>query len=382
MHKQSGCVQIAIMKYKPEVSSNVIRVDPASTYQYPLAALVNEPPYDTPLDPLTVGKLVRKALSDLSKGISYGTKAALQPQDSEIFPLIGTESLNERFTLERLNWKLNALISANGKYGAVKIVGSNAYNRIIGLPRSRSLLVLYDKLTMQPISIMDGTDISNMRTASYASIVTEFAFRDCNSFSVFLLGAGCVAEKVIDDLDAHYGDRVSIAYVKSRSIEGATKFAHNATQRVRFAIQPVNDFDTLKSSDFVITASNARSPVFNDDFLRDDTVILHLGGDETPTDFITRVLNTGTILCDDVEMVCHRGSQSLALFFSRQGRSLSMEAKHYKIHNLWDELQEGKKKAGPIFITCVGLPVLDLYVAEWVYEESRKSDSQGFPHGA
>ncbi|TXE51899.1 ornithine cyclodeaminase [Serratia ureilytica] len=370
------------MKYKFDVSNNLVHVDPASTNQYPLAALICEPPYGTPLDPLIVGNLVRKALFDLSKGICYGTKAVLQPQDSEIFPLIGIESLNERFARERLNWKLNALISANKKYGAVKIVGSNAYNRTKGLARSRSLLVLYDKLTMQPISIMDGTDISNMRTASYASIVAEFAFRECNNFSVFLLGAGCVAEKVIDDLDAHYGDRVSIVYVKSRSIEGAVEFAHNATRRVRFAIQPVNDFDTLKFSDFVITASNARSPVFNDAFLRDDAVILHLGGDETPTDFIARVLKTGTILCDDVEMVCHRGSQSLALFFSRQGRSLSMEAEQYKIHNLWHGLQEKKSKTGPVFITCVGLPVLDLYVAEWVYEESRKFNSQGFPDEA
>ncbi|GKT19944.1 hypothetical protein AVHY2522_24325 [Acidovorax sp. SUPP2522] len=326
------------------------------------------------IDFRAVGTVVRRALLALAEGTAKGAKAVLQPDDSEIISLIGHETLDARFRDERLNWKLNALISTNAAYGAVKIVGSNAYNRTLGLPRSRSTILLYDKLTMQPLSIMDGTQISARRTGAYASVVVDITLQHKDRLTVFLYGTGPIAATIIDDLHAHHGHRIDKIFVKSRSIETAASFAKCAEQRTRLPIEAVVSDDQLANADLVITASNARNPLFNAGSLSDDIVVLNLGGDETPAEFIRHSLEAGTVICDDIKTVCHRNSQSLSLYFSRQNLRLEESASTYRILNFSQLLTSPSSLLRkPVFVTCVGLPVLDLYVAQWIYEHPMRN---------
>lgn len=50
---------------------------------------------------------------------------------------------------------------------------------------------------MRPVSIMDGTTLSAQHTGAYASIVIDRLMQHCETFSVFLFGAGCVANAII-----------------------------------------------------------------------------------------------------------------------------------------------------------------------------------------
>jgi alanine dehydrogenase len=137
---------------------------------------------------------------------------------------------------------------------------------------------------------------------------------------------------------------------------------------VAFDVISVPDNSDLHQCSFVITASNAKAPVFEADEIS-DAMILHLGGDETPSAHLERVLRRGTVLCDNVEMVSRRGSQSLALHFARRGTTLEQLAPLLgilPITAVGDPAGIGKEQ--PVHITCVGLPMLDLYVAAHVYE--------------
>lgn len=85
---------------------------------------------------------------------------------------------------------------------------------------------------------------------------------------------------------------------------------------------------------------------------------------------IERTLDTGTVLCDDVHAVDQRNSQSLALYFSRKNRSLASEAERFRIRNISQALASPPVPLrGPALVTCVGLPALDLYVAQSLYEQ-------------
>jgi alanine dehydrogenase len=92
-------------------------------------------------------------------------------------------------------------VSVNRRHGAVKIVGANAFNHCLGLPRSKSTILLFDKLTMLPLAILDGTDISAVRTGAYASIVADLFYAPRGPGQV-VVGAGRIAEAVIRCLDA------------------------------------------------------------------------------------------------------------------------------------------------------------------------------------
>ncbi|RVT74260.1 ornithine cyclodeaminase [Agrobacterium sp. CNPSo 2736] len=318
------------------------------------------------LDGKIVHAVAGKAWDDIARGSAYGTKSVLSitPEEIDRHPLIKDAGLLE----ERLGWKLSCLSSVNCRYGAVKIVGANALNRQLGLPRSRSTIVLMDKFTLLPLCLLDGTDISAARTASYATLVLERLLAPRRDVSVFLFGAGPIAEKIILALDRCHGERVREVLIRSRTVDSAIRLARSLGETVTFDIMPARDNRDLGRCDFVITASNAKAPVFEASEIGDATV-LHLGGDETPPAHLERALRCGRVLCDDVAMVSRRGSQSLALHFSRKGTTLEQLGSVLGIRPItaiMDPSEIGQEK--PVHITCVGLPMLDLYVAAHVYE--------------
>lgn len=318
------------------------------------------------LDGRIVHEVAGRAWDDIALGQAYGTKSVLSIPARE---LDGHPLFSEGISLEeRLGWKLSCLSSVNNCYGAVKIVGANALNRQFGLARSRSTIVLFDKFTLVPLCFLDGTEISAVRTASYATLVLERFLEPCRDLSVFLFGAGPVAEKIILALDRCHGEKIANVFVRSRTNDSAVRLAASMTEKVGFGVSPVRDNSNLKQCGFVITASNANTPVFEADEIG-DAVVLHLGGDETPSAHLERVLRCGSALCDNVEMVSRRGSQSLALHFSRHGTTLEQLAPLLGIRPITavaDSVQNRTEK--PVHITCVGLPMLDLYVAAHVHQ--------------
>lgn len=324
------------------------------------------------LDPKTIGRLARLAVDHMAAGIAYGSKVVLQPQDDELAPLLGRTAAESCPGNQRLNWKLNALLSANARYCAVKIVGSNACNRALGLPRSQSQLILYDKLTMTRLAQFDGTGVSARRTGAYASMAVDLLLADRERFSVCLYGAGPIADCVIDDLHAHHAERISRIQVCSRRPASAEAFATAAAARSGLDVR--SGADGPMQADLVITATNAGSPIMSADMLHKDVAVLHLGGDELPVAFIEQALARGTVICDDVDSVCHRNSQSLPLYFSRQNLRLSDLAGLFKVRSLHEHTLRGEPaRARPALMTCVGLPVLDLYLAQWLYEHGADS---------
>lgn len=336
------------------------------------AVLERTPRPLTGMDPRTIGRLARRAVADMGEGIAYGNKVVLQPQDDELELLLGRSAAESCPGNQRLNWKLNALVSANAKYCAVKIVGSNACNHALGLPRSQSRLILYDKLTMTQLAQFDGTALSARRTGAYASIAVDQLLADRERLSVCLYGAGPIADCVVDDLHAHHAGRISRIHVCSRRPSSARSFA--AAAGARTGLDVVGGEDAPGHADLVITATNAGTPIVRTDRLHDDVVVLHLGGDELPASFIEQALARGTVLCDDVASVCHRNSQSLPLYFSRQNLRLSDLAGLFRVRSLHDHTLRGEPaRARPALMTCVGLPVLDLYLAQWLYEHGADS---------
>ncbi|HEV7437847.1 MAG TPA: ornithine cyclodeaminase [Pseudorhizobium sp.] len=252
-------------------------------------------------------QVARRAWSDIASGTTRGLKSTITMSASELPEHRGRK--HPPALPERLGWKLSCLSSVNRTYGGVKIVGANALNRRAGLPRSSSTILLLDKLTMTPLCAMDATDVSAARTASYATVVMERFFKGRKQISIFLFGAGPIAERIILALQACAAHAIDRLTVQSRSGRSAENLAARLSPHVSFELVAASEGGkALSQADYVITATNAKAPVFNGADIKQG-LILHLGGDETPADYLEQVLRTGLVLCDSIEMVSRRNSQ-------------------------------------------------------------------------
>lgn len=312
---------------------------------------------------------VDAAWRDIRSGQAIGGKAVLSLPEDDFWAIPEFADFREDFRYERLGWKLSSLFSVNPRYGGVKIIGANAFNRRRGYPRSTSTFMLLDKSTLRPIAILDGTAISAMRTGTYASVVMQLFLQHHAEFSLFLFGAGPVARSVVDCLSLTGAGRLNRIYVRSRTIESAVRFVEETAPTTAVPLIPVGDNAQLCECALVITASNARHPVFEDRELAPDAVTLHLGGNEVPIDYLQRAFRSGTVACDHIATVSRRNSQSLALYFSAKGLSLETIGPLLGVADLSSDITMEQLRPGPVCITCVGLPMLDLYVAEMTWNK-------------
>jgi ornithine cyclodeaminase/alanine dehydrogenase-like protein (mu-crystallin family) len=329
---------------------------------------------------LTLAELhdtIAAAWADIRSGISQGGKAVMTLPEDEFWTESGFAPLRQEFEKERLGWKLSSLYSVNRQYAGVKIIGANAFNRRLGLPRSVSTFLLLDKYSLRPIAVLDATRISAARTGTYASEVFSRFLLSQTSISVFIFGTGPIAEAVVASLCHCAPEGLARILIKGGTFESAQAFVKRNARLAKVPLTAVDSNRELRDCRFIITCTNARCPVFEDDDLDPSAVSLHLGGNEVPDAYFQRVLRSGFVGCDDIQMVSRRGSQSLPLFFARHGLTLEACGPLLGVGELSSPDIVSVRSDGPSAITCVGLPMLDLYAAAATYEKFLQQTGEG-----
>ena len=319
------------------------------------------------LGPSVLHEIAKRMWFDLRVGKTFGKKSVLYPVEADLWREPKYLHLRDAFRSERLGWKLSALTAVGANYAGVKIVGANAINRHFGQARSASIVLLMDKFTMQPLCVVEGTELSAARTGTYGSITAEALFAKEMPIKVFIFGGGPVARNITLSLGAIRAKSLARVWVRTQSWASAQAFVRSLAH-TDLPVEPVDNNAMLAEANLVVTASNANQPVFAADEPNPDAVVLHLGGDETPAAYLTKALRQGTVVCDDIPMVSQRNSQSLARLFSGRGTSLETQGPLLGVIGLADLVAGSVQTQRPIHITCVGLPSLDLYIVAHIYE--------------
>ncbi len=180
-----------------------------------------------------------------------------------------------------------------------------------------------------------------------------------------IVGAGRIAEAVIRCLDASHAGRIARITVIARRPDRAQALAERLRNTIAVELVAARDRRPLAEADLLITATTARSPVVAAEEIPPGITTLLLGGDEFPETYIEATLAEGLVYCDGIAAVAHRNVQSLALYYSRRGAALT-EA---PVRSLGQEMIHPAWEAGrAVHVSCIGLPALDLYVTEYLYD--------------
>jgi ornithine cyclodeaminase/alanine dehydrogenase-like protein (mu-crystallin family) len=149
------------------------------------------------------------------------------------------------------------VMPASGEAMGIKMV--TFYPKNVELPTHMAVIALFDPKTGQPLALMDGRYITEMRTAAVSAVATDaLAARDAKVLA--LLGAGVQARAHLEVL-RHV-----------RKFEEVRVWNHHPEKAKQFAdehgIKAMEIEEAVRDADVVVTATSAREPILKGAWLK------------------------------------------------------------------------------------------------------------------
>src|SRR4051794_2719723 len=149
------------------------------------------------------------------------------------------------------------VMPASGESMGIKMV--TFYPGNTELPTHMAVIALFDPKTGEPLALMDGRYITEMRTAAVSAVATD-ALAAPGAKVLALLGAGVQAEAHLEMLP------------QVRQFDEIRVWNHHPEKAERFAeqhgITAMNLEEAVRDADVVVTATSAREPVLKGEWLK------------------------------------------------------------------------------------------------------------------
>jgi ornithine cyclodeaminase/alanine dehydrogenase-like protein (mu-crystallin family) len=151
------------------------------------------------------------------------------------------------------------VMPASGESMGIKMVTFYPNNAGTALPTHMAVIALFDPKTGEPLALMDGRYITEMRTAAVSAVATDaLAAREAKVLA--LLGAGVQAQAHLEMLP------------RVRRFEEIRVWNHHPEKAHRFAekhgIKAMELEAAVRDADVVVTATSAREPILKGKWLK------------------------------------------------------------------------------------------------------------------
>lgn len=196
-----------------------------------------------------------------------------------------------------------AFIEPLGASG-VKVVNVHTLNKKIGLPTVMAVFVLVNPKTGAPLSVMDATYITDLRTGAAGAVAVKYLARK-NSSVLGLVGAGRQAQFQL--LAISRIKKLRTVKVCALTEKEADKFSKNMAEKTKMQITAC-DIKEVCNSDIISTTTPVRSPIVKNDWIRAGTHINAIGADAPgKQELEIAILKRARIFLDDFEQASHSG---------------------------------------------------------------------------
>jgi alanine dehydrogenase len=234
------------------------------------------------------------------------------------------------------------------------------------LPTVMGVIELFDPKTGFPISVMDGTWITNMRTGAAAGVGTKYLARK-DSTELGIIGAGkqaftqLMALKEVMDIEN--------AKVFCRTCSSRENFAKLANEKFGLNIKAVATAEeAVKDVDVIVTVTPANKPVLKSEWISDGTHINAMGADAPgKQELESGLLKKSKIFIDCWEQARHSGEINVPV---AEGL-ITREDIEAKIGDVIIGKSNGRVSDEDITIfDSTGLAVQDVVTASKVFEKA------------
>jgi ornithine cyclodeaminase len=161
-------------------------------------------------------------------------------------------------------------------YGA-KIIGLHPGNAGHGRPAVQGFVTLFDRESGEPMVLMDGTEITAIRTAAASALAARVLARE-SAGSHGILGAGGLAATHLEAISCVR--EVSEVRVWGRDFGRAQAFAARHQERVNARVVAVRGADEAAVCDVISVVTNSPEPVLQGRWLRPGSHVTLVGAHE------------------------------------------------------------------------------------------------------
>jgi ornithine cyclodeaminase/alanine dehydrogenase-like protein (mu-crystallin family) len=232
----------------------------------------------------------------------------------------------------------------------LKLVSFFPGNAGTAIPTHSAMILLFSPDTGQPLAVMDGRLITEMRAAAVSAAVTKrLAARDSRVLA--LLGSGVQANAHLEALSLVCG--FEEIRVWSRTPENAQRFAREHQAKAMTDAE-----SAVRDADVIVTATNAQGPILKGAWLKPGAHVNAVGSPRpTWRKLDDEAMNIGALVVDSREAVLKESGDvilSKAMIYAEAG-----------------EIFAGTKlrpPPGTTIFKSVGLAVEDIAAARLVYD--------------
>lgn len=196
-----------------------------------------------------------------------------------------------------------------------KIINANTGNPERGLPRADGLTILFESWSARPRVIMQGAQISALRTAA-VSTVAALRLAKSAPLTVGIVGAGSIAEAHARLMPRHL--KTSGILVHDRVPERARDLAGRLSAADAL-LPPVSSADlerTIREADVIVTATTVSEPYIPYDWLSPGVLVLNVSLDDLDAD---AYLRADLLYVDDWQLITD-DTQRLLGRLAREGK--------------------------------------------------------------
>ena len=251
------------------------------------------------------------------------------------------------------------VMPASGESMGIKMVTYYPGNAGTNLPTHMAVIALFDPKTGEPLALMDGRYITEMRTAAVSAVATDvLAAPDAKVLT--LLGAGVQGRAHLEAL-RHVRQFAEIR-VWNRTQERAERFAEE------HGVKAMPLEAAVRDADVVVTATSAHEPILKGEWLKPGAHVNAVGSSRPNWRELDDAAMANVVVVDSYE-----GARNEAGDVILSGATPFAEL---------GEILNGSKRVEPGATTIfksLGMAVEDVAAAKLVYDAARSGD--GLPSG-
>lgn len=317
---------------------------------------------------LTQQNLIDAGCFDVKSAIDVVEQAFISYANGDVIFPDKVSVIFDEASQSRINC-LPAAIKSEKIYGMkwVSVFPDNPHNK--GVQNLSAVILLSELETGFPVTFMEGTLCSNIRTGAVGAIGAKYCARKDSSVIGFI-GAGEQAKSHFLTMKAVLPG-LKVCKVSSRTVASEQKFIEQMRQ-----FHPDVDFiacqgDHLKAatdSDVIVTAISGQEKILQPEWVSQGAYYCHVGGVED--DFgVPKKANK--IVVDNWNVVKHR-TQTISQMYKA---GLLMDGDIYAdLHEIIIGKKPGRENDDEIiYFNSVGMSFVDVALSNWMYKKAMKA---------